>query len=164
MLGWIAFGVAFAAACVIAAFLLRPQPPVSSRAPSATMETPAVAETAASGGQEPEVAAPIAGDPALDAIASVRLRVGAELAAPRREALVAALRQIGIDDVRVETLEIAIAASRVGFYRAEDRAAAEALAAAMAPVVTGGAAIAVRDYGALAPSPEPGRLDLWVRD
>jgi ribosomal protein L12E/L44/L45/RPP1/RPP2 len=119
---------------------------------------------AAAGEERPEAAAPIAGDPALDAIASVRVRVGAELPAARQEALVAALHQIGIDEVRVEALEIVIAASRVGFYRAEDRAAAEALARAMAPVVTGGAAIAVRDYGALAPRPGPGRLDLWVRE
>jgi hypothetical protein len=34
----------------------------------------------------------------------------------------------------------------------------------MAPVVTGDAALAVRDYAALTPGSEPGRLDLWVRD
>jgi hypothetical protein len=62
--------------------------------------------------------------------------------------------------VRVEALPFKVASSRVGYYRADDLAAAEALGRLVTPVLA--EAIGVRDYGKLLADPEPGRLDLWV--
>ena len=64
----------------------------------------------------------------------------------------------------MEPLPFAVETSRVGYYLAPDRAAAEALARLAAPLVTPGAALPVRDYGKLLDDPQPGRLDLWVAD
>ena len=103
-------------------------------------------------------------DPALASVGNVRLRVPEALAARRRAAIVAAVQGGGIADVQVETLPFAVETSRVGYYLEADRPAAEALARLVAPLVTPGAALPVRDYGKLLDDPQPGRLDLWVSD
>jgi hypothetical protein len=153
MAAWIAFGILFAAGCVLAAFLLRPQHPVPPEAP-AEIAAPSPAEVAAPPAPE--------ADPALAAIGGVRLRTGPDLPAEQRDAIVAALRAAGIGAVRVEALPFKVATSRVGYYRAADLPAAEALARLIAPVLAVEGPIAVRDYGQLLADPEPGRLDLWV--
>ena len=108
----------------------------------------------------PAAAAP---DPALAAVGSVRLRVPETLArGAAATAIVAALKEGGIAEVQVEPLAFAVETSRVGYYLAPDRAAAEALARLAAPLVTPGGGAAGRDYGRLLDDPPPGRLDLWV--
>ncbi len=102
------------------------------------------------------------GDPALAAVTSVRLRIGPEFPPGRQAAILAALSEAGITAVQVEALPFEIATSRVGYYRAEDLAAAEALGRLVSPVVGTDGDVGVRDYGQLLADPEPGRLDLWV--
>jgi hypothetical protein len=168
---WIGFGVIFAAACVAAAFLLRPQSTPPSGAPAEVAAAPAevaVQPESPSGAAEgpAEVAASPASDPdpRLAAITGVRLRTGPALPAAERDAIVAALAAAGITAVSVEALPFTVATSRVGYYRATDLAAAEALARLIGPVLAVEGELAVRDYGQLlADEPVPGRLDLWVR-
>jgi hypothetical protein len=137
---WIALGAVVAAGVIAsAAAMLWPDG-------SAVVETPAAA------------------DPAIAAVASVRLRAPESLAPARLDAIVAALREGGVAEVQVEALPFEVETSRVGYYRAPDHAAAEALARVAAPLVTPGAELPVRDYGKLVDDPEPGRLDLWVRN
>ena len=62
----------------------------------------------------------------------------------------------------VEPLPFEIATSRVGYYRADDLPAAEALGRVVAPVIAPGGSVGVRDYGALLADAQPGRLDLWI--
>ena len=142
---WIVLGAVVAVAGVAAALMLRPEAPA---------EAPGL-------GEAPAVAA-APGDPALAAVGSVRLRAPETLAPARLDAIVAALKEGGIAEVEVERLGFAVETSRVGYYLAPDRAAAEALARLAAPLVTPGAALPLRDYGRLADDPPPGRLDLWV--
>lgn len=173
MTAWIAFGILFAAGCVGLAFLFQPAgvPPeaegdtvaaaagrdeeaVAIDAPAPAVEAPAV-EPAAT------VAAP-AGDVTLAGISNVRLRTGTGLPETARDAVAAALERAGIADVQVEALPFEVGGSRVGYYRAEDRAVAEALAAWIAPVLGRADPLPVRDYHQLLDNAEPGRLDLWI--
>ena len=62
--------------------------------------------------------------PALAGVTSVRLRVGPDFPAERQKAILDALAAAGISDIRVEALPFEIATSRVGYYRADDEAAA----------------------------------------
>ena len=101
-------------------------------------------------------------DPALAGVTSVRLRVGPDFPPERKAAILAALAKAGITGVQVEALPFEIASSRVGYYRAADMAAAEALGRVVAPVIASGGEVGVRDYGQLLADAEPGRLDLWV--
>ena len=165
MFGWIGFGLVFAAGCVGLAFLFQPDAGAEPQGLSAPAET--------AGAGPGDVAAAAAGGPAAGAlpepttitgITSVRLRTGTGFAEADRDAIVAALAKAGLSEVQVEPLPFAVANARVGYYRPEDRAASEALAAYVAPVLGFAAPIAVRDYGALLDDAEPGRLDLWVGD
>jgi hypothetical protein len=131
---------------VVAALLLRP-------APSELAD-----------GQPREVASPVATDPAIAGISRVRLRAPGVLAPGRRDAIVAALMGGGVARVEMEVLPFTVETPRVGYYLALDRAAAEALAQLVAPLLTPGRELPVRDYGKLVDEPEPGRLDLWVSD
>jgi hypothetical protein len=167
---WIGLGAALAIAIVVAAFLLRPgAAPETADAPAEgtaamSTESPAPAPPGVSGEQPvsvPEASRPLA-DPALAGVDTVRLRIGPEIADERRNQLAAALTQAGIPNVVVEQLPFRIATSRIGYYRDEDRAAAEALARVISPAVAEGDAIGVRDYGELLSDPQPGRLDLWI--
>ncbi len=151
---WIGVGVLVGAGLVAAAVFLRPETPaaVPVETAAAVAEAPQVAEV------EEEVAP--ANDPSLAGVGVVRLRVGPEFSAERQAAILAALRGAGITGVRVEALPFRIATSRVGYYRSDDLAAAEALGRLVTPVLS--ESIGVRDYGKLLADPEPGRLDLWV--
>jgi hypothetical protein len=147
---WIGAGLVFATATVTAAFLFRPDPAqVPDELPPVVAVDPA-----------PQAAA-TAPAAALAAIGPVRLRIGPDFPAERRQAILDTLAAAGVTRVQVEPLPFAVTNSRVGYYRPEDIAAAEALAA-LVGAVAGGAEIGVRDYGQLLPDPEPGRLDLWV--
>jgi hypothetical protein len=146
---WIGFGMVFVVGSVAAALMLRPE---RGEAPAAIAEP--VSEPA-------PAAAP---DPALASVGNVRLRVPAALAEEWRAAIVAAVEAGGIADVQVETLPFPVETSRVGYYLEADRPGAEALARLVAPLVSPGRALPVRDYGKLLDDPEPGRLDLWVSD
>jgi hypothetical protein len=158
---WIAFGGLVAVGFVLAAFMLRPDadawrsdepvpPEAAAATPEASVETPPPAAVTASG--------------PLQGAGVVRLRIGPDFPAERRDEIVAALGGAGVADVRVEALPFRIASSRVGYYRAEDLPLAEALGRLISPVIAGGAEVGVRDYGQLLSNPEPGRLDLWVGD
>lgn len=178
MAGWIGFGVLFAAGCVALAFFFQPEGPApepgaaesAAGAPDVATVTasdaPEVAGSAATEPLAPEGAmAAVAGPEAaaaLGQVSNLRLRTGTSFAETERAAVLAALAAAGLSDVQTEALPFAVATSRVGYYRAEDRAAAEALAAFIAPVLGYREPLAVRDYGALLDSAEPGRLDLWI--
>ena len=175
---WIGFGLVFAAGCVGLAFVFQPdgQPdaePVATAAVEpgdvgAGIET-APAETAGAG--PGDVATPAAGEAAraptpqpvtIAGVTSVRLRTGTGFAADERDGVVAALARAGLSEVQDEALPFAVASSRVGYYRPEDKTAAEALAAYIGPVLGYAGPIAVRDYGQLLDDAAPGRLDLWI--
>jgi hypothetical protein len=153
--GWIAVAVVAAAGIVLAAVLMRPQTPAAPAPAEVAAELPAPSPADAVA-----EAAPAAADPALTGVSVVRLRVGPEFPAEREAALLDALRAAGISGVRVETVPFRVATSRVGYYRADDLAAAEALGRLVTPVLS--ETIGVRDYGKLLADAEPGRLDLWV--
>lgn len=164
---WIGLGAFVAAAIVAAAVLFRP----SEQPPEAEQVAPAVdapADGAADGGSAPVTEPAPAGparqvaDAALLPVRVVRLRIGPEVGETRRDALVSALKGAGVPEVVVEPLPFRIATSRIGYYRDDDLAAAQALARAISPTVGDGSAIGVRDYGELLTDPEPGRLDLWI--
>jgi hypothetical protein len=95
-------------------------------------------------------------------VTSVRLRIGPEFPPGRQAAILAALSEAGITAVQVEALPFEIVTSRVGYYRAVDLAAAQALGRLVSRVVGTDGDVGVRDYGQLLADPEPGRLDLWV--
>jgi hypothetical protein len=121
--------------------------------PSAQPEaTPTVAQ--------PEGAAAIAAAVAAPAGPTVHLRLGTGLAPEARAQIEAALAAAGYDRVLVHEMPFRISRSRVGYFRAADRAEAEALIAALRGTHDG---LELRDYGALVATPEPGRLDLWIR-
>lgn len=176
-------GGLIALAIVAAAFLLRPGAAPEMAAPV----TPAPSETVAAVPTPSEtVAAAPAPSAATETVAAVpdgseaapapvepavadagsgaiRLRVGPNLAPERREQIAAALEAQGYGPVRVEVLPFPIAASRVGFYRAEDEASAAALAEFISGVLgDGGIKVSTRDYGKLLSDTEPGRLDVWI--
>ena len=181
MIGWIAFGVLFAAGCVGLAFFFQPRgfspdaasgplaeepavlaaPAEQAAAPAAPgiVPGPSSAATAAAGDA---AAVPAPAPSTLARVTNVRLRTGTGFADGERDAVVAALAEGGLSDVQVEALPFGVATSRVGYYRPEDQALAEALAAYIAPVLGQSAPLAVRDYGQLLDSAEPGRLDLWI--
>ena len=152
---WSVVGFLVAFALVAAAFLLRPEPP----APQA-VATPVPVPEAAPAGPAP-LPAPAVDAVAFAAVSTVRLRIAQDFPQERQEAILAALAAAGLGDVRVEPQAFGIAISRVGYYRTEDLAAAEALGRLVAPAA-GGGAIEPRDYSQLLPDAEPGRLDLWV--
>lgn len=161
MAAWIAFGVLVAVGIVAAALALRPQIVTVSERTVPAAEEPAVAEIAAQGAVEtttpaaPEVAPPATASP-------IRFRIGADVTPEMTERVIASLEAAGHDAPRIEMLPFEIAQSRVGYYHAEDRPAAEALAALVAPMLQDGREVVVRDYGELLPDTEAGRLDLWI--
>lgn len=104
------------------------------------------------------------GAPALAGIAAVRVRIPASVSEARKEAVVAALTSGGIPRVTVEAVPFEIGSSRVGYYRAEDEAAASALAVVAGPMVMPSGQLPLRNYGPLADDRGTGRLDLWVKD
>lgn len=160
----IAGGLAAAVAIFAGALVLRPDadrtadaPASASPPPSESPATPDTETAASTGAPSPAETA------ALSGITEIRLRLGPGFPADRRDAVVAALKTAGLTGVTVETVPVAVAASRVGYYLPADRAAAEALARLMAPSL-GGRRINARDYQGLMPTPVPGRLDLWISD
>ena len=191
---WLIFGVVAATSIVVAAVVFRPnsyqpvpdgatasvgvpEPPPeiddSGTPIAAAPEAPAVpvpvapaddSVLAAPPETETAAAAPAPAIPELAGITSVRLRVGPGFPSERQDAIVAALTEAGVPAVKVEPLPFEIATSRVGYYRPEDLAAAEALGRLVSPVLGEASDLGVRDYGQLLSEPEPGRLDLWVGD
>ncbi|HRW14494.1 hypothetical protein [Amaricoccus sp.] len=153
----IAAGVLIALAIVGAAFLLRP----GAGPDVAVPETPAETVTATA---PPAAPAPVQAPPAAaEESGAIRLRVGPNLAPERREQIAAALKAEGYGPVVVEVLPFQIAASRVGYYRAEDEAPAAALAQFLSGMLgDGGIEVSTRDYGKLLSDTEPGRLDVWI--
>ena len=152
---WIVAAMLGAVAIAATALLMRPgAPPIAAADPAPALPAPAQA-------QAPP---PRTAGPALQAIGRVRLRISGTMASGQRDALVAALKDAGVDDVAVEALPFEPRASRVGYYREADRAKAEELARFVAPRFAADRALPVRDYGALLDDPEPGRLDLWIGD
>ena len=157
--GWIVLGAFAALALGLGAYLLTPVPaPTTDAAP--------VAQADASG-ERPEAAPEPAAeaDPPLSpaaplavAAGAVRLRVGPALGAERRAEIVAALAEAGYADIEVEPLPFPVASSRVGYFRATDRAAAEALSRQIGPALHEAAGhLGVRDYSALVADPDAGQ-------
>jgi len=124
-------------------FALRPNAEVQSTpvAAAAVIETPELSTSAL-------------------AAVTVHLRVGAGLPTAERQRIQATLAKAGYSSVVVQQMPFSISRSRVGYFREADRAAAQALIAAL----RGTNEIAeLRDYSKLMSVPEPGRLDLWIR-
>lgn len=109
---------------------------------------------------QPEGTAAVAAAVAAPAGPTVHLRLGTGLAPEARAQIEAALAAAGYDRVLVHEMPFRISRSRVGYFRAADRAEAEALIAALRGTHD---ELELRDYGALVATPEPGRLDLWIR-
>lgn len=165
MVGWIAFGLLVASGIVVAALVFRPAAPTTEPAEvaeAAAPTTPVPEAEPVAAPSEPTAAPRTPSDPALAGVSIVRLRIGPDFPPERQAAILAALSEAGLPSIRVEPLPFRIATSRVGYYRAADLAAAEALGRLISPVIAKGSAIGVRDYGQLLADPEPGRLDLWV--
>ena len=162
----VAVGLALALAIVGAAVLFgpasspRPPEPATEPAPEPVPEpAPVEAPVAAA----PEAVPPPQAAASVQAAEAIRLRVGPNLPEAERDAIAAALEGAGYGPVQVEVLPFPIAASRVGYYRAEDAAAAEALAAFVRGVVQGrGIELSTRDYSRLLEDAAPGRLDIWI--
>lgn len=157
MVAWIGFGVVFAATCVVVAFLFQPDPQGAPTVDVLGYPEAAPPEPEALAADVPAAVPMVA---ALPDGLQVRVRVGPDFPDALEASIVAALESAGVDAVQVEPLPFPVSTSRVGYYRPEDRAAAEALAAAIGPTLS--ERVGTRDYGQLSPPPEPGRLDLWV--
>jgi len=93
-------------------------------------------------------------------VTTIHLRVSAALSSGARQRIEAALAAAGYDTVVIHEMPFGISRSRVGYFREADRAAAEALITALQGTVDG---VELRDYRSLMETPEPGRLDLWIR-
>jgi hypothetical protein len=93
-------------------------------------------------------------------VATVHLRVGAGLAPGERQRIEAVLAEAGYGTVVVNEMPFSISRSRVGYFREMDRGSAEALIAALRGTHD---VVELRDYSTLIATPEPGRLDLWIR-
>ena len=98
--------------------------------------------------------------PAAPVVPTVHLRIGPDLPAEQRARIEEALATAGYQAVVIHEMPFTISRSRVGYFREEDRPAAEALKAALAGTHDG---LELRDYGTLVTTPEAGRLDLWIR-
>lgn len=167
-------GLAAAIAIFAGALVLRPggrdgtestvSAPGQAEAPAETAGTapagaaPAAPESASAPAANPPSPEDVA---ALSGITEIRLRLGPGFPESRRDTLVDALDKAGLKGLAVETVPVAVAASRVGYYLPGDREAAEALARLVAPYL-GGRSINTRDYQGLMPTPVAGRLDLWI--
>lgn len=134
-------GLAIAAAIVAGAVYLRP-----SGTPTALGSGPVPAQTRAD-------------TPVSDV--SVRIRLPGNAPAPKIEALRGALSAAGFHRVDVETRNTPIEETRIDYFRPEDRAAAEALAEAVAPLV--GGPLAAQAVSATGPV-SAGRVDLWMAE
>ncbi|WP_324364688.1 hypothetical protein [Amaricoccus sp.] len=153
----IAAGVLTALAIVGAAFLLRLGAWPERASPEAPAETVAATAPPVASAPSPTPSA------AAEEPGAIRLRVGPNLAPERREQIAAALEAEGYGPVVMEVLPFQIAASRVGYYRAEDEAPAAALARFLSGMLgDGGIEVSTRDYGKLLNDTEPGRLDVWI--
>jgi hypothetical protein len=112
----------------------------------------------------PVAAAAVVGTPEAlqpaSALLTVHLRVSAGLQTAERQRIQAALAKAGYGTVVVQQMPFSISRSRVGYFREADRAAAEALIAALRGTHE---VLELRDYSKYMSVPEPGRLDLWVR-
>lgn len=162
MVVWIGAGVLAAFAIVGAAVLFQPGEKVVGAMPTETAGLEAAAPAPVTAPEAAPAVAEGTADPALSGVKSVRLRIGPAVPAGQRESIVGALAAAGVTDVVVESLPFRIATSRVGYYRAADEPAAQALARVASPLIGNGASIGVRDYGKLLTDPQPGRLDLWI--
>jgi hypothetical protein len=114
---------------------------------------------------EPADAAPAAVEVAPGAVkpGATWLRLGPDVTVERAAEIVSELEAAGYGPVEVRRTGFRIAASRIGYYRPGDLAAAEKLARQIAPMLgSDQSGIVVRDYGRLLPDAAPGRLDLWI--
>jgi hypothetical protein len=107
----------------------------------------------------PVIATPEMAEPAAT-VTTVHLRVTAGLAPEQRQRIEAALAQAGYGTVVVNEVPFSISRSRVGYFRKADRGSAEALIVALRGTHD---VVELRDYSTLIATPEPGRLDLWIR-
>lgn len=140
-------GFVIAAAIVAGAVYLRPAPG----------DAPAM--TALGSGPTPDAqASQVAATPVSDV--TVRLRLPAGVDAARPQALRDALAAAGFARVEVSTLTQPIGAARVDYAHPEDRAAAETLAQALAPLA-GGALAAEALPGSTDAGPV-GHVNLWI--
>jgi hypothetical protein len=106
------------------------------------------------------VPAAAAGEPPAEVVPTIHLRLGAGLAPEERQRIQALLAEAGYGKVMVHEMPFSISRSRVGYFRQADRSLAEALVQALRDTHGG---LELRDYGTLMTTPEPGRLDLWIR-
>lgn len=138
-------GFVIAAAIVAGAFYLR-QTPVEAQAALGSAPIP------------DDQGLQVAATPISDVTVRLRLPMGVD--ADRTQALREALTGAGFARVDVSTLTQPIGAPRVEYTHPQDRAAAETLAEALAPLAAGGlAAAALPDQTGSGPV---GHIDLWM--
>jgi hypothetical protein len=145
----IAIGLILAAALVGAAIALRPAPEES-----AALAAP---QLAAAAGESLRVAGV---GPVAAADVSILLRLDPGTPPERRDALDAAAEAAGYGLVEHTLMPLTVARSRIEYFASEDRAAAEALARALAPL-TGGQ-LDARSLADVSGAGEAGRIDVWI--
>lgn len=153
----LALGAVAALVLALAGMLLFAGQEEPEAAPAATAA--ALPETVAAPAVQ-AVAPDPAPQPAAPVVPTVHLRIGPDLPAEQRARIEEALATAGYQAVVIHEMPFTISRSRVGYFREEDRPAAEALKAALAGTHDG---LELRDYGTLVTTPEAGRLDLWIR-
>lgn len=84
-------------------------------------------------------------------------RASAPEMATRARRLIAALRGEGFAVEPIDSGDLVVRSDRLRFFHADDRAAAEAVAAALAE------GVGVQDFSHYEPPPPPGTLELWLR-
>lgn len=154
---WIGGAAAVVALGGLVVWLLWPSGVPSGAAPAETTSSAAVATMAPTGENDT-----VAG---LADIVRVRLRVSETLPEARRQAIVAGLKRAGVRaEIDVTPLLMTIGTTRVGYYQAQDKGKAEALAQVAAGVLGTDAPPPVRDYAKLDNAPEAGTIELWVQE
>lgn len=151
----VVLGLAVAAAIVALALAVRP-----AAAPAGD-EAPAAA-TALGSGPTPLVVASAATEAAATPVAQtrVRLRLSPGLSPDDVQAFAAAARAAGYAAVDPMTMPAEAPRSRIEYFAPADRAAAEALARALAPAA--GELIETRNLADLAGPDSAGRIEAWI--
>lgn len=127
--------------------------------PSADAPPP---ESAAAPAPAGRAAVPAAGPPVLDPEAvRVLIHLPSSLTDETVAGAVAALEGAGLDTVALVPIDIPIGRTNLRYYHAEDRAAAEQIAAMLGGTLPGGPPV-VRDFTYFQPPPRSGRIEVWV--
>lgn len=154
-----AFGLVLAAGIVALAVAFRPAPAPEGAGAVVAGAGETGAPTALGSGPVP---APAVGDAAATPAAAitVNLKVGTGAPEGRSQALEAAIVAAGYGGVSTQPVASDIERSRIEYFHAADRDAAEALARSLAPLT--GQPLGVHDMTAVTIDAAPGRIDVLI--